>query len=710
MSTEHQEVGFQQQQQQEQQQQQQLVDTKGMESEERDLTKMEDISSALSMNKGNNQDEQTDSLDSVVTQTRDHDRHHQGDEENQPKQNISLVSLSGNPKDVSPTATTTSTTTTTLIKPFTRTRSFSEVSRPSIYPAGTHIPVARNAFFDRASTTSSINASTGLNTSTMLLKRAPFDPLNHLKSHDMEGLYNLSMILLMFSLFYNFVRNVREKGWRVDFMILFCKPLWADMAFAFGLCVSIMAYSIAVYLLVKIFMVTHSVHRVGRNLIYVLVQVMLYSIVTTLLLVREATPLITGFMILHTIVYSLKMHSYYATNLLLMKETEIVRKKTLAEFLAAIPSDERDRDEHSYHGRLDDEGHKTDSRYASPMHSNVRRLGSGAANVDDNDDDNDDGETRSGLTTAMAATTTETKGEEQGQEQDHGASDSYEDEHGHETEKKSSFGEQREPKLELEHGGKEAEEEEEEEALFHFPNNVTFNNFAFFMYVAPVLVYETRYPRTSERRNSYMLNYLVQITICIIVEHIILSQLLLPVLMHSSGSFVFDVMKIAIPSILLWLIGFYGFFHCGLNAWAELIRFADRQFYSDWWNASSLDSFWNKWNILVHEWCLRHIFVESQAAYQVSKANAALATFLISAILHEYIFAVAFRSLRPAMFTGMLLQVPFIYFFRKNKNLGKRLGNILVWVNLILGHPLIEILYFRKYFESNREFFKCRNL
>ncbi len=45
-------------------------------------------------------------------------------------------------------------------------------------------------------------------------------------------------------------------------------------------------------------------------------------------------------------------------------------------------------------------------------------------------------------------------------------------------------------------------------------------------------------------------------------------------------------MKLSIPNVYVWLLGFYVFFHLYLNITAELLRFADRQFYKDWWYVS----------------------------------------------------------------------------------------------------------------------------
>jgi hypothetical protein len=48
---------------------------------------------------------------------------------------------------------------------------------------------------------------------------------------------------------------------------------------------------------------------------------------------------------------------------------------------------------------------------------------------------------------------------------------------------------------------------------------------------------------------------------------------------HYGSGFRFDLMKLALPSFSVWLLGFYTGFHCLCNITAELCRYADRQFY-----------------------------------------------------------------------------------------------------------------------------------
>ena len=52
----------------------------------------------------------------------------------------------------------------------------------------------------------------------------------------------------------------------------------------------------------------------------------------------------------------------------------------------------------------------------------------------------------------------------------------------------------------------------------------------------------------------------------------------------------------AVPASYFWLVIFYSTFHVWLNFLAELSQFADRRFYSDWWNAGNLSEYWRKWN------------------------------------------------------------------------------------------------------------------
>lgn len=87
----------------------------------------------------------------------------------------------------------------------------------------------------------------------------------------------------------------------------------------------------------------------------------------------------------------------------------------------------------------------------------------------------------------------------------------------------------------------------------------------------------------------------------------------------------------------------------------------------------------------------------------MSKTTATIGVFFISAMLHEVVSSVAFKCIRPWFFFGMLAQVPLVQLSRRFR--GHRRGNMIVWLSLFMGQPLLEILYFRDWFSRYSSFF-----
>lgn len=80
---------------------------------------------------------------------------------------------------------------------------------------------------------------------------------------------------------------------------------------------------------------------------------------------------------------------------------------------------------------------------------------------------------------------------------------------------------------------------------------------------------------------------------------------------------------------------FYIVFHSWLNLLGEILHFADRSFYNDWWNANNVETFWRNWNLPVHRWALRHLYFPLiDMGY--SRKVGSVAVFFISAFFHEY--------------------------------------------------------------------------
>jgi diacylglycerol O-acyltransferase-1 len=119
------------------------------------------------------------------------------------------------------------------------------------------------------------------------------------------------------------------------------------------------------------------------------------------------------------------------------------------------------------------------------------------------------------------------------------------------------------------------------------------------------------------------------------------------------------VLGTGVPCTYIWLSIFYGLFHAWTNFWGEVTRFADRRFYSDWWNAGDLAEYWRKWNYPIHNWLVRHCYYPLIRRGLKSEI-AQLLTFLVSAIFHEYIIIGIFRVCNLFAFTLMAANVPLI--------------------------------------------------
>ena len=96
------------------------------------------------------------------------------------------------------------------------------------------------------------------------------------------------------------------------------------------------------------------------------------------------------------------------------------------------------------------------------------------------------------------------------------------------------------------------------------------------------------------------------------------------------------------PIMMMYYIGFFVTFDFAPNFYAEFSGFADRQFYTDFWNATTMDEYARKWNRFVHEFLHRHFFLETLKRYRVTQFQAMVWTFLFSVIFHELFFTVSF--------------------------------------------------------------------
>ncbi|KAG6723300.1 hypothetical protein I3842_03G201400 [Carya illinoinensis] len=235
-----------------------------------------------------------------------------------------------------------------------------------------------------------------------------------------------------------------------------------------------------------------------------------------------------------------------------------------------------------------------------------------------------------------------------------------------------------------------------------YPHNVSFKSLTYFM-VAPTLCYQPCYPRTPALRKRWVVRQLLKLIIFTGVMGFIIEQYINPIVKNSQhplkGNLLYAierVLKLSVPNLYVWLCMFYCFFHLWLNILAELLRFGDREFYKDWWNAKTVEEYWRMWNMPVHKWMVRHIYFPC-LRNGISKGVASLIAFLVSAVFHELCIAVPCHMFKLWAFIGIMLQVPLVMItnYLQNKFRNSMVGNMIFWfIFCILGQPMCVLLYY----------------
>lgn len=179
-----------------------------------------------------------------------------------------------------------------------------------------------------------------------------------------------------------------------------------------------------------------------------------------------------------------------------------------------------------------------------------------------------------------------------------------------------------------------------------YPRNVNWKNLCYFWW-APTLVYQPAYPRSSSIRWPFVFKRLGEVASLSIVIWIASAQYAAPLLQNSLDK-MFDldlvsiterVMKLSTISLFCWLCGFFALFQSFLNALAEVMHFGDREFYTDWWNVSSIRTYWTSWNKPVTNFMKRHIYAPL-IGRGWSPTAAQIVVFILSGILHELLVGV----------------------------------------------------------------------
>lgn len=243
-----------------------------------------------------------------------------------------------------------------------------------------------------------------------------------------------------------------------------------------------------------------------------------------------------------------------------------------------------------------------------------------------------------------------------------------------------------------------------------FPQSLTFGAYYTFLCM-PTMCFQFAYPRTDRIRPLYILRYLAELVLCVILIKLLVDQYTLPILQNtflpmevfrtmSKRSiclhFAERLLKLSVPNVYIWLLFFYAVFHCWLNVLAEVTRFGDRCFYLDWWNSAGFDEYWRKWNLPIHCFFNRHVY-KPLLRRGFSRVFTVQIVFVISAAAHEFLVYVPFRlgftGLIPAAF---ILQAPLCALTSADVFKRRRaIGNALFWfVFCFSGQPVSLMVYY----------------
>lgn len=238
-----------------------------------------------------------------------------------------------------------------------------------------------------------------------------------------------------------------------------------------------------------------------------------------------------------------------------------------------------------------------------------------------------------------------------------------------------------------------------------FPKNLTYKNF-FEYSMFPTLVYEVSYPRTKRIRWGYFFGKAAGIFGVIFIMVAIAQNNIYPIVMRCLElrrtapimtrlkEYPLILVEMIPPFLSMYMLTFFLIWELILNAIAELSRFADREFYKEWWNSVDWDQYSRDWNVPVHKFLLRHVYHSTISSFHVSKTTATLVTFFLSSLIHEVAMYVIFKKVRFYLLSLQMFQLPLVQIMRSK--LFKKypvLANVFFWDGIVLGPTLLCTMY-----------------
>ncbi|XP_010214264.1 PREDICTED: LOW QUALITY PROTEIN: sterol O-acyltransferase 1 [Tinamus guttatus] len=221
---------------------------------------------------------------------------------------------------------------------------------------------------------------------------------------------------------------------------------------------------------------------------------------------------------------------------------------------------------------------------------------------------------------------------------------------------------------------------------------------------APTLIYRDNYPRNPTIRWGYVATKFAQVLGSLFYAYYIFVRLCIPQFRNSSQEtfhlrgLVLCIFNSILPGVLILFLVFFAFLHCWLNAFAEMLRFADRMFYKDWWNSTSYANYYRTWNVVVHDWLYYYAYRDFLWFFgKKFRAAAMLSVFTVSAAVHEYVLIICFGFFYPVLFC-LFMCFGMVFNFILNDRRKGPIWNVVMWTSLFLGQGVILCLYSQEWY------------
>uniref|UniRef100_A0A6Q2Y0Z3 O-acyltransferase n=1 Tax=Esox lucius TaxID=8010 RepID=A0A6Q2Y0Z3_ESOLU len=247
------------------------------------------------------------------------------------------------------------------------------------------------------------------------------------------------------------------------------------------------------------------------------------------------------------------------------------------------------------------------------------------------------------------------------------------------------------------------------------------SNYIYFLF-APTLIYRDKYPSeisvgcciqlvskliessTPEDQFERPFSLSFQVLGCLFYAYYVFVRLCIPQFRSISRqlfdprAMVLCVFNSILPGVLVLFLAFFAFLHCWLNAFAEMLRFADRMFYKDWWNSTSFANYYRTWNVVVHDWLYYYVYCDFLwMSRKRFRAGGMFLVFTVSAVVHEYILAICFGFFYPVLFCLFMCFGMVFNFVLHDRRKGP-IWNVIMWTALFLGQGVIICLYSQEWY------------